>query len=315
MINPNERSHKQQAVDTSLAICLLEPVNNLYTRLINNSDGWEWACFMLHTMNHAHWRTMTTRWLGLLIERSNTKVFSHGPRANQTLEGHHGNHERQMALVEVLHALASPPHPEGEAIWGSFPKWRPNLPLLGAEIGATITDCITVLAYGLHLELDRESAHLILRGSHSPIINSIKNYQWRGFTELIQLTAFSDLITPPSHDTVEWNRLISHLTYWVCRGGNFILAHCLSIDMAYTGQLMVNYIHTRTFWAVGWSEELLVAWSCILLVLPTLLRVDVVIQLIHGAGEGGHTRFFGVNYNATSEHFIACGGIQDHSDS
>jgi hypothetical protein len=75
-----------------------------------------------------------------------------------------------MALVEVLHAL--------EAIWGAFPKWRPNLPVLGAEIRAAIADCVAVLAYGLHLELNRESAHLLLEGSHSPIIDSIKNYQW-----------------------------------------------------------------------------------------------------------------------------------------
>jgi hypothetical protein len=83
---------------------------------------------------------------------------------------------------------------------------------------------------------------------------------------------------------------------------------------------MVNYVHTRTFRAVGRSKESLVAWSRVLPVLPTfepdfpLSRADVVIQLIHGAGEGGHTRFFGVNYDATSERFIACGGIQDHGD-
>jgi hypothetical protein len=134
---------------------------------------------------------------------------------------------------------------------------------------------------------------------------------------LIQLAAFSDLITPPSRDTIEWNRLIGQLTYWACRGGNFMLAHCLSIDTAYTGRLMVNYVHTRIFQAVGQSKESLVAWSHVLPVLPTfkpdfpLSRADVVIQLIHGAGEGGHTRFFGVNYNATSERFIA---IQDHGD-
>ncbi len=175
-------------------------------------------------------------------------------------------------------------------------------------------DCVAVLAYGLRLELDRESAHLILRGSHSPIIDSIKNYQWQGFTELIQLAAFSDLITPPSHATVKWNRLIGHVSYWACRGGNFLLAHCLSINTAYTGRLLVNYVHTQTFQAVGQSKDLLVAWSHVLPVLPTfkpdfpLSRADVVIQLIHGAGEGGYTHFFGVNYNATSRHFIA---IQD----
>jgi hypothetical protein len=81
-------------------------------------------------------------------------VFSHGPRANQTLEGCCGNHECRMALVKVLHALAGPPHPEGEAIWGAFPKWHPNLPLLGAEIGAAIANCVTILAY--RLCLDRE---------------------------------------------------------------------------------------------------------------------------------------------------------------
>ncbi len=261
---------------------------------------------------------MTAWWLGLLIQRSDAEVFSRGPRADRLLEGRLGNHERRMALVEVLHALAGPPHPEGEAIWGAFPKRPPNLPLLGAEIGSAIADCVAVLAYGLRLELDRESAHLILGGSHSPIINSIKNYQWRGFTELIQLAAFSDLITPPSRDTVEWNRLIGHLAYWACRGGNFILAHCLSIDTAYTGRLMVKYVHTRTFRAVGRSEDSLVAWSRVLPVLPTfepdfpLSRADVVIQLIHGAGEGGHTGFFGVNYDATSERFIA---IQDRGGS
>jgi hypothetical protein len=52
----------------------------------------------------------------------------------------------------------------------------------------------------------------------------------------------------------------------------------------------------------------------VLPVLPTfepdfpLLRADVVIQLIHGAGEGGYACFFGVNYDATSGRFIA---IQD----
>jgi hypothetical protein len=81
---------------------------------------------------------------------------------------------------------------------------------------------------------------------------------------------------------------------------------------------MVNYVHTRTFRAVGRSKESLVAWSRVLPVLPTfepdfpLSRADVVIQLIHGAGDGGHTRFFGVNYDATSERFIA---IQDRGDS
>jgi len=247
-------------------------------------------------------------------------VFSRGPRVDRTLDGRRGNHERRMALVEVVHALAGPPRLEGEAIWGAFPKRRPNLPPLGAEIGTAIADCVAVLAYGLRLELDRESAHLILGGSHSPIIDSITNYQWRGFTELIQLAAFSDLITPPSRATVEWNRLIGHVSYWACRGGNFLLAHCLSIDTAYTGRLLVNYVHTRTFRAVGRSEDSLVAWSRVLPVLPTfepdfpLSRADVVIQLIHGAGEGGHTRFFGVNYDATLERFIACGGIQDHGD-
>jgi hypothetical protein len=60
------------------------------------------------------------------------------------------------------------------------------------------------------------------------------------------------------------------------------------------------------------------AWSGVLPLLPTfgsdfpLSRADVVIQLIHGAGEGGHTCFFGVNYNATSERFIAA---QEHGDS
>ena len=311
-INPAERSRKQQALDTCPAICLLEPVNDLYTRLIDNGDGWEWASFMLRTMDHSRWRTMTVWWLGLLIERSDAEVFSRGPRVERTRDGRRGNHERRMALVEVLLALAGPPRLEGEAIWGTFPKQRPNLPPLGAEIGTAIADCVAVLAYGLRLELDRESAHLILGGSHSPIIDSITNYQWRGFTELIQLAAFSDLITPPSRATVEWNRLIGHVSYWACRGGNFLLAHCLSIDTAYTGRLLVNYVHTRTFRAVG--EDSLVAWSRVLPVLPTfepdfaLSRADVVIQLIHGAGEGGHTRFFGVNYDATLERFIA---IQD----
>ena len=36
-------------MDTSPAMCLLEPVNDLYTRLIDNGDGWEWASFMLRT--------------------------------------------------------------------------------------------------------------------------------------------------------------------------------------------------------------------------------------------------------------------------
>ena len=63
------------------------------------------------------------------------------------------------------------------------------------------------------------------------------------------------------------------------------------------------------------------AWSRALPVLPMfepdfpLSRADVVIQLIHGAGEGGYTRFFGVNYDATTECFIACAGIQDRGHS
>ncbi len=80
-VDPDERSRKQQAFESSPAINQLEPANDLYTRLVDNGDGWEWASFMLRTMNHSRWRTMTMWWLGLLIERSDAEVFSRKPRA------------------------------------------------------------------------------------------------------------------------------------------------------------------------------------------------------------------------------------------
>ncbi len=64
---------------------------------------------------------------------------------------------------------------------GRLPQTVPQSASAGARawrIGAAITDCVAVLAHGLRLELDRESSHLILRGSHSPITDSSKNYQW-----------------------------------------------------------------------------------------------------------------------------------------
>ncbi len=51
-----------------------------------------------------------------------------------------------MELVNALHDLAAPPHPGGQAIWGVCPKQRPDLPPLGAEIGAAVADCLAVLA-------------------------------------------------------------------------------------------------------------------------------------------------------------------------
>lgn len=58
-VDPDERSRKLQAFESSPAISQLEPANDLYTRLVDNGDGWEWAAFMLRTMDHSHWRTMT----------------------------------------------------------------------------------------------------------------------------------------------------------------------------------------------------------------------------------------------------------------
>jgi hypothetical protein len=216
-----------------------------------------------------------------------------------------------MALVNALHALAGPPHPGGQAIWGVCPKRRPDLPPLGAEIGAAVADCITVLAYGLRIEFDEKSIHLLLGGPHALANASTENYQCRGFTELMRLAAFSDLITPHSQDISYWDRLVRHLAYWAYRGRNILLAHCLSIDTAYTGRSYKNYVHLRTFRAVGRSEESLVAWSLVLPVLPTfepdfpLSRADIPTQLIHGAGEGGYRRFFDVRNDATTERFIA----------
>jgi hypothetical protein len=80
-VDPDERSRKLQAFGSSPTNSQLEPANDLYTRLVDNGDGWEWASFMLRTMNHSRWRTMTMWWLGLLIERSDAEVFSRGPRA------------------------------------------------------------------------------------------------------------------------------------------------------------------------------------------------------------------------------------------
>ncbi len=121
-----------------------------------------------------------------------------------------------MALVNTLHALAAPPHPVAQAIWGVCPKRRPDLPPLGAEIGATVADCLAVLAYGLRIQFDEQSIHLLLGGSHTLANASIENYQWRGFTEMMQLAAFSDLITPHSDDIPDWDRLVHHLVYWAC---------------------------------------------------------------------------------------------------
>ncbi len=216
-----------------------------------------------------------------------------------------------MALVNALYDLAAPPHPGGQAIWGVFPKRRPDLPPLGAEIGAAVADCLAVLAYGLSIEFDQESVHLLLGGSHALANASTENHQWRSFPELMQLEAFSDLITPHSDDDPDWDRLVRHLAYWACRGGDILLAHCLSIDTAYTGRSYKQYVHIRKFRAVGRSEESLVAWSHAWPVLPTfepdspLSRADVVEQLIHGAGEGGYWRFFDVRFDATTERFTA----------
>ncbi len=69
-VDADERSRKQQAFESSTVICLLEPANDLYTRLVDSGDGWEWASFMLRTMDHSRWRTMTMWWLGLLIDRA-----------------------------------------------------------------------------------------------------------------------------------------------------------------------------------------------------------------------------------------------------
>ncbi len=211
-------------------------------------------------MDHSRWRTMTMWWLGMLFERSDAEVFSRRPRAYRTSGGSRGNHLRRLALVNALYDLAAPPHPGGQAIWGVFPKRRPDLPPLGAEIGAAVADCLAVLAYGLRIEFDQESVHLLLGGSHALANASIDNYQWRGFTELMQLAAFSDLITPHSDDIPDWDRLVRHLAYWACRGAIILLAHCLSIDTAYTGRSYKNYVHIRTFRAVDRSEQSLVAW-------------------------------------------------------
>jgi hypothetical protein len=147
-VNPDKRSRKQEAFESSLAICQLKPVNNLYTRLVNNANGWEWACFMLRTMNHSVWRANDHVWLGLLIEQSDAEVFSHRPRADRTFGTHHRNHECQMALINALHTLATPLHPDGEAIGGHSPKGSPICLScqLGAEIGTAVGDCIAVLA-------------------------------------------------------------------------------------------------------------------------------------------------------------------------
>ncbi len=167
-----------------------------------------------------------------------------------------------MALVNAIHALAAPPHPGGRAIWRPFPKWRPDLPPLWAEIGAAVADCLAVLAYGLSIEFDQESVHLLLGGSHALANASTENHQWRSFPELMQLEAFSDLITPHSDDDPDWDRLVRHLAYWACRGGDILLAHCLSIDTAYTGRSYKQYVHIRKFRAVGRSEELTLGRCC-----------------------------------------------------
>jgi hypothetical protein len=45
-----------------------------------------------------------------------------------------------------------------------------------------------------------------------------------------------------------------------------------------------------------------------------LSRADVVEQIIHGAGEGGHCRFFDVRFDAITERFVAITRINHRGD-